>query len=527
MRRALFMAVLFAAAAVAQDWPSPRFVSAEVCSSCHADLYPPGRTPGGSNASVGPYDLWSASMMGASVRDPYWQAKVRYETRATPAAAATIENACLSCHAPMQQYERRMEGAVARFDAVDQAGAEGVSCTVCHQIAADNLGTAASFTAGFTINEQGRIYGPHANPFPMPMRMHTGRTPTFSQHILDSALCGTCHTVITPTLSADGTTTGRFLEQATYLEWLDSSYPRSGKSCQSCHLAPLEGPDGKPAPMYIARTPHGGFFGPTRPRTPFGLHDFGGANVQGLKLMAAAEPTRAEAYQQSARRAQAMLERALTVRVEATRDGDRLTARVRLASSAGHKLPTGFPSRRLWLHLRVHDAKGRTVFESGAWDPSTGEILSRRGATGPEPHHDRIDDGRQTAIYEAELASPGGSATHSLLRAGGFAKDNRLLPLGFRDGAGRPQGLESLSLAPVGVGDDPDFRPGADKVTYVATVDPAAGPWTVTVEALFQNIKPAHAAALDGATAEERRFQELFEAVDAPTPIAQDQTTAR
>jgi hypothetical protein len=359
----------------------------------------------------------------------------------------------------------------------------------------------------------------------MPMRMHTGRMPTQADHILDSALCGTCHTVITPTLSADGQTVGRFLEQATYLEWRDSSYPRSNKSCQSCHLAPQKDAKGDPARMYIAPTPHGGFFPPTRPRTPFGLHTFGGANVQGLGLMARLEPEKAALFDQAAERAQSMLEQSLGLRLDAQREGAELTAIVRLVNTAGHKLPTGFPSRRLWLHLQVTDSKGKMVFESGAWDPITGEILGRLDADGVEPHHDIIRDPSRTAIYEAEMATPAGAATHSLMRAGQWLKDNRLLPLGFEDGRDRPAGLEDLSLAPIGVGDDPNFRPGADQVGYIFSVDPAAGPWTVSVEALFQSIKPDHAGVLSGETSEERRFQKLFQSVDEPALIGRERAT--
>lgn len=541
MSRLAMAAMFFAASLAAQDWPSDRFVPAEVCSDCHARLYPPGSPPPGEAAivhhgqsaapidlnSVGPYALWSASMMANSARDPYWQAKVRYEARTTPAAAESIENTCLSCHAPMQQYDRRAEGRTLRFDALNNVGEQGVSCTVCHQISPENFGQADSFTAGFVINEQRRIFGPHANPFPMPMRMHTGRMPTKGDHILDAALCGTCHTVITPTLNAAGEQTGRFLEQATYLEWLNSSYPRSNKTCQSCHLAPLKDASGDPAAMFIAHTPHGGYFPPTRPRKPFGLHTFGGANVQGLELMAGLEPERAPLFKQAAERAQAMLEQSLAMRLDADRDGETLTARVRLVNSAGHKLPTGFPSRRMWLRLAVQDAAGKIVFESGAWDPITGEILARLDATEVEPHHDVIRDPAETAIYEAEMAATEGGATHSLMRAARWTKDNRLLPLGFVADRGRPDGLEDLSTAPVGVEDDPNFRAGADQVIYVAEVEPGAGPWTVTAEALFQSIKPDHAGALSGATAEEETFRKLFRSVDQPAVIGSEEAVVR
>ena len=43
----------------------------------------------------------------------------------------------------------------------------------------------------------------------------------------------------------------------------------------------------------------------------------------------------------------------------------RLTVDVLVESQVGHKLPSGFPSRRVWLHLIVQDANGGVVFELG------------------------------------------------------------------------------------------------------------------------------------------------------------------
>ncbi|MEZ5364511.1 MAG: hypothetical protein R2748_19810 [Bryobacterales bacterium] len=83
---------------------------------------------------------------------------------------------------------RRARRAALRFDAMNAEGEQGVSCTVCHQIDPANLGKPESFTAGFKINDRDQIYGPHRDPFPMPMRMHTGRTPTYAPHMTESAL---------------------------------------------------------------------------------------------------------------------------------------------------------------------------------------------------------------------------------------------------------------------------------------------------------------------------------------------------
>ena len=526
MLRLAPLAAILMAVPMAAQFESERFVSAAICSDCHSRLYEPGAEPDwegltmvhqGEPAaaiderSIAPFALWSASMMAHAAVDPYWQAKVRYETATTPEAAGVIENACLSCHAPMQQYEARSKGGL-RFDSLNEAGRQGVSCTVCHQIDPANLGTAESFTAGFKINDKKEIYGPQEWPFYMPMQMHTGRSPTYSKHILDSALCGTCHTVITPTLDAAGKETGEFLEQATYLEWAASSYPNSEKTCQSCHMPQLEDENGMPARQYIAHTPHGGYFGPIRPREPFGQHTFGGANVQMLNVLADLLPGKHTILRNAATRAKQALDEGLTLRLDAKREGGEVEAAVRVVNSAGHKYPSGFPSRRLWLHLTAFDREGEVRFESGAWNLATGEILALEGRKDAvEPHRDRITSPEQTQIYEVEMADPEGGHTVSLMRAGRTLKDNRLLPLGFRDGEGMPEGLEGFTLAPVGVGRDANFRPGVDTVTYRFTVDAAAGPWTIEVQALYQNVKPAHADVFDSRrTGEEAAFLNAF-----------------
>ena len=512
----------------------PSFVSSTVCSDCHTRLYEPGVEPNWSEMSIvhhdeqvgaidpdaiGPYSLWSGTMMAHAAQDPYWRAKVRFESRTTPSASAEIENACLSCHAPAQQYGYRFEERAMRLDDLAGLGLEGVTCTSCHQISPDKLGTKESFTAGFVINRADRIYGPHADPFPMPMRMHTGKTPTESAHILESALCGSCHTVITPTLDEQGRQVGEFVEQGTYLEWLTSDFPSEGKTCQSCHMPPLTDETGEAAEQYIAHTPHGGYFGPTSPRKPFGRHSFQGANAPMLDLLAELFPAKKDILTRSAERARATLRSALSMTVSGEADADTLTARVKLVNESGHKLPSGFPSRRLWLHLSVEDGQGATVFESGAFNSDTGELTA--GEAGPAPHRDVIADPSRTMVYEAEMGDADGRNTVSLMRAARFVKDNRLLPRGFGAGAGLPDGVSADSIAPRGVGDDPNFGPGGDQVAYRVDVQGRSGPFTVAVEALYQTFKPSHTRAFEAhGSQDEARFLELVQGRRSPVEVA-------
>ena len=42
---------------------------------------------------------------------------------------------------------------------------------------------------------------------------------------------------------------------------------------------------------------------------------------------------------------------------------------VKLVNNSGHKTPTAYPSRRMWLHFKVTDSNNNIVFESGKIDP--------------------------------------------------------------------------------------------------------------------------------------------------------------
>lgn len=467
----------------------PRFEPAEECSLCHSRL--PSSTP--PHPNIAPYALWMGSMKANAAVDPYWKAKVRQESALNPKAAALIEDECLSCHAPAQQYPYRAARGKMRLSNLRDMGLEGVTCTVCHQITPDRLGTEASFTANFVLGSTQKLFGPHRDPFTMPMRHHTGYEPAYSPHMLDSALCGSCHTVITPVLDAKGKTVATFLEQAPYIEWRASAYASEGKSCQSCHMQPTATPE------YIAHRPPGGPFPPTDPRQPFGRHSFAGGNVRGLEMLADLFPDRATSLREGAARSGDLLKKAVRLTAATSIAGQAVRLTVDVENLAGHKLPTAYPSRRLWLHVIAYTRNGQVVFESGGDDPS------------PQPHRRVITSPNQAMVYEAELVDLQGQPTLSLLRAAGFSKDNRLLPRGFDPAkALRP-------VNPVGTQEDADFAPGRDRVIYELPLRAAR----VRVEALYQSIKPAHAASvIEHGSSEARAFAAVYGNHNQPVVIA-------
>jgi len=174
----------------------------------------------------------------------------------------------------------------------------------------------------------------------------------------------------------------------------------------------------------------------------------------------------------------------LSVRTQPV-DSGRLEAVVSITNRTGHKLPTAYPSRRAWLHLRVTDRAGKAVFESGALEPS-GAIHGNDNDANPtrfEPHYQTIRRESEVQIYEAILAAPDGRVTTGLLTASQYAKDNRLLPAGFDKATAR------AAIAVHGQATrDGSFVGGTDHVRYVIDVSKQRGPFRIAVELFYQPI---------------------------------------
>ena len=114
------------------------FHSSDQCIACHSGV----ASPEGQDISIG--YTWRGSMMANSARDPYWQAGVRREVMDHPGARSAIEDTCATCHMPMARFHSANNGGTGEVFANlapwdNHLAADGVSCTVCHQIRDDNL----------------------------------------------------------------------------------------------------------------------------------------------------------------------------------------------------------------------------------------------------------------------------------------------------------------------------------------------------------------------------------------------------
>jgi hypothetical protein len=190
--------------------------------------------------------------------------------------------------------------------------------------------------------------------------------------------------------------------------------------------------------------------------------------------------------------------------------GGRLEADVTVENLGGHKLPTAFPSRRLWIHFVVRDAEHRVVFESGALKPD-GSIQGNDNDTDLtryEPHYQIIRSADEVQIYESILKDAHGAVTTGLLSAVGYLKDNRLLPHGFDKSTADPE-IDVQG----GAATDAAFNDKGHRVRYSVEIGSAKGPFEVEAQLWYQPIAYRWAknlGAYDGA--EPRRFGEYFSA---------------
>ena len=153
----------------------------------------------------------------------------------------------------------------------DRLAGDGVSCTVCHQITEERLGTRDSFRGGFQDRREDgageRTSSARSRSTQAARQSCTRRRPhaaTGGKHIRSSELCATCHTLITKALDAQGKVIGELPEQVPYQEWLHSEFKET-KSCQSCHM-----------PVVTEDVPISSVFGEMR--QGFARHTFVGGN---------------------------------------------------------------------------------------------------------------------------------------------------------------------------------------------------------------------------------------------------------
>ncbi len=280
---------------------------------------------------------------------------------------------------------------------------------------------------------------------------------------------------------------------------------------------PRTNADGSPIETAIAKFPEGLV---TRGR--YSRHTLIGANRYMLQLMASFEDwvgssVSSEELLENARLSEEHVQKAAAIELlGGERSEGEVSLRVRVSNLAGHKLPTGYPTRRVWIHLVARGSDGTTVFESGGHDAEGRIVVGDED----QPHHHEISSSEQVQIYEQVLVDAEGHRTLRALDVDAVQKDNRILPNGWSNS--HP---EIARIRPVGVEGDASFGAGVDETDYRFTAS-GNGQLTIDVALLYQSVPPS---ALDEVatykTAASERFRSMAEAADnAPIVMAEAST---
>jgi len=211
---------------------------------------------------------------------------------------------CIRCHAPTViltgDYQTRLP-----------ITKEGVTCDFCHSIEKIDLERDPPYSI-----RPGRV---KRGPFQSTLEsLEIGHRSKFSEVFVRAEFCATCHQV-------ENKWGVKVLN--TYEEWRASPYPSKGIHCQNCHMPQVPGtrmvnPEIYPTERIVT------------------AHRFLGGHSK-INVSKSAKLTMMSDYRKDT----------LFVSVYVTNE------------ESGHKLPTGIPSRKVILTVRILDEKGKTIDE--------------------------------------------------------------------------------------------------------------------------------------------------------------------
>ena len=594
-----------------------QFLTSDQCMVCHSaatgafgptmflQTAPPDSN-GAHGINVSPYGEWRWSPMGLAGRDPIFYAQLESEIEilkaefkdSKPIIDATV-NTCLSCHGGMGKRQFDIDhnnpSNAFKLDFVSitipddpnfKYGAlarDGISCTICHHIKETDYPKDQppiayflehSTTGQFSMGKANEIYGPFKDDTisTLPMENALGITPKFNAYIQSSRLCGSCHMINLPNVD-DPIKPGEkpsvlnrseknpvfkpfnhSIEQATYLEWLNSSYqnefnPKTAKaqSCQDCHMPggyenaeknisvkqiqpqiAIIQDDTYPAAEHLAP------LGDIRVRfrkEGYRRHELLGLNAYLIEMfnqfndvlgvrktdyMSGSKTDLQDTLDNIGRQAR---EKTATIEVSDPKiANDHLTADVKITNLTGHRFPSGVGFRRAFIEFKVinnTDGREQVIWASGRTN-NVGVIVDGEGSILPseffteykdgkktlqyfQNHHEIINSQDQVQIYEELVQDAKGKFTTSFIHRDHELKDNRLLPQGWTKNGPDPQIPFAYIEATHPKGNavnDPQYNDGSgsDVVRYQVTLPKGINAANLSVQAtlFYQSIPPSY-----------------------------------
>lgn len=246
------------------------------------------------------YETWKRSLHAYAVKDPVFQTAI---LQALSIVTRKEVMKCLSCHAPAGVYGVKNE---AEIELMAEEVLEGVTCDYCHSTTGEDPKKLPSLKSSPTVTKYGPFKG-------LESPVHKV---AYSPFLKSAEFCKGCHEYWN----------GNAGLLTTYSEWKASKYSKEGKQCQDCHMPYVEGELVDPAVK--------------KSKTMINLHaPPGGRSVEQLR-------------------------KAATVSIlSKRREGDRCVVEVKVENSgAGHKLPTGIPSRYILLEFLAETQDGKMIF---------------------------------------------------------------------------------------------------------------------------------------------------------------------
>lgn len=600
---------------------APRmFMTSDQCMSCHsaASGHPFGPVMWIKGANVSEYGEWRWSPMALAGRDPVFfsqfESELKYVAtlhRPGQNLPQDVTNICMTCHAAMAKRSMELAHVSAPitpqmvFNAIPSdpmfhyggLARDGISCTTCHHIVETKTPPGQvplayflnhKINGRYDVGPAGELFGPFKDNqiTTYPMHQAIGVKPKYSKYVTSSRLCGSCHTISLPVVDKSTVPIASPLmphdvEQATYLEWLNSKFqdeyaPLPGaQSCQACHMpAGITDPQRGIMLAHIAtkialvqdtsypETTHAASSNDLHVRyreTGYRRHELLGLNaflltlfkqypgVMGVRTNDFMSGSTTGIDDAIAHVIQQARTKTAKVRVTAHVEGGKLVADVEVDNLTGHRFPSGVAFRRAFIDFEVHDADAargaEPLFASGRTD-DRGRILGANGRVLPsefferdargrqqyQPHYDEshpVTAQSQVQIFE-ELARDGdGNLSYSFVRRDTEVKDNRLLPVGWSTHPSAPMPEYFLEATyPKGrAAGDPRYRDGLGHAVtrYIVNIPRGVNPsrLRVTATLYYQSWNPAFLAQrTSGHGSAAQRFAALVAGVDLTnTPL--------